>query len=96
MTDTTKYVACKFRSEDTRSYTYTWDGEPLAVGDMVKVADAKSDGWKRVEVVSISDEAPSFACKPILGRVEPEPEAAPDALDLGDDADLEATLGDKA
>lgn len=24
------YVACKFRPEDTRSYTYAWDGDPLA------------------------------------------------------------------
>ena len=71
-----KYVQCKFRSTDTLSYTYTWDGEEtLAPGDMVKVADARSDGWKRVEVVSISDEAPKFACKPILGKVEPEPAA---------------------
>ena len=72
-----KYVQCKFRREDTRSYTYTWDGEPLAPGDMVKVADARSDGWKRVEVVSISDEAPKFPCKPILGKLEPEPAAEP-------------------
>lgn len=51
-----KYVACKFRPEDTRAYTYTWDGEEdLAVGDTVKVADARADGWKRVTVASISD-----------------------------------------
>ena len=68
----TKYVACKFREADTRTYTYTWDGEPLAPGDLVKVADNRSDGWKRVHVVSVSDEAPAFACKPILGRVTGE------------------------
>ena len=69
------YVACKFRSTDTRSYNYEYDGdEPLAVGDMVKVPDRDGDGRKRVEVVSISDQAPSFPCKPILGKVEPEPE----------------------
>ena len=74
-----QFVACKFRPEDTRAYTYVWDGEPLAEGDQVKVADARSDGWKRVHVVSTSDQAPPFECKPILGKIEPEaPEAAAD------------------
>ncbi len=71
-----QYVACRFRPTDTRTYTYVHDGEPLKPGDMVKVADARSDGWKRVEVVSISDEAPPFACKPVLGLAEPEEPAA--------------------
>lgn len=70
-----KYVACKFRSADTRSYTYEWDGEPLAVGDFVKV-DERGGGWKRVEVVSISDEKPPFACKPILGKITGEDDDA--------------------
>jgi hypothetical protein len=70
----TVYVACKFRPEDSRAYTYEWDGEPLAIGDTVKVADARSDGWKRVQVVSITDEAPPFACKPILGKIDPDAE----------------------
>lgn len=68
-----QYVAVKFRIADTRTYTYVWDGEPLAEGDQVKVADNRSDGWKRVYVVSASDQAPAFDCKPILGKVEPEP-----------------------
>lgn len=72
-----QFVACKFRPEDSRTYTYTWDGEPLQPGDFVKVADARSDGWKRVTVVSITDEAPTFACKPILGFYNPDVE--PDA-----------------
>jgi hypothetical protein len=72
-----QFVACKFRAEDARSYTYHNDGEPLAVGEIVKVADARSDGWKRVTVVSISDEAPPFPTKPILGKLDPEP--APEA-----------------
>lgn len=38
-----QYVACKFRSEDARSYTYHNDGEPVAVGDLVKVADRSGD-----------------------------------------------------
>lgn len=62
-----QFVACKFRETDTRSYTYHNDGEPVAVGDIVKVADRDGDGWKRVQVVDLSDEAPSFPTKPILG-----------------------------
>lgn len=73
-----KYVACKFRPEDTRQYTYAYDGpDDLVCGDEVKVPDPRSDdGWKRVYVVDITDEAPSFACKKILGKVEPEADAA--------------------
>lgn len=69
----TQYVACKFRSTDARSYTYHFDGEPLAIGDFVKVADRDGDGWKRVEVVSIAGAKPSFPTKPIIGKIEPEP-----------------------
>lgn len=90
------YVACKFRPEDSRSYTYEWDGEPLAKGDIVKVADRSGDGWKRVWVDTITDEAPSFPCKPILGIYNPdvEPDEKPaetfvggqrSPLDLSDD-----------
>jgi hypothetical protein len=85
------YVACKFRPEDRRTYTYEWDGEPLNKGDIVKVPDKSGDGWQRVTVDAISDEAPAFACKPILGLynpdLEPETARAPatDPLDLSDD-----------
>lgn len=75
----TVYVACKFRPEDSRSYTYAWDGEPLNKGDFVKVPDKSGDGWKRVTVDSISDRAPPFACKPILGIYNPDVE--PDEAD---------------
>ncbi len=67
-----QFVAVKFRPEDSRLYTYEWNGEPLAIGDLVKVPDNRSDGWKRVTVASISDEAPPFACKAILGKVDPD------------------------
>lgn len=63
-----QFAAVKFRPTDTRTYTYSWDGEPLAPGDEVKVPDNKSDGWKCVTVVSVTDEQPPFACKRILGR----------------------------
>ena len=64
----TQYVDVKFRVEDTRTYTYAWDGEPLNEGDAVRVEDRSGEGWKKVFVVSTTDEAPPFQCKPILGR----------------------------
>lgn len=76
-----QYVACKFRPEDRRSYTYHNDGEPVAVGDQVKIAGRDDDGWQRVHVVAVSDEKPSFDTKPILGKVEAEEPG----FDLGDD-----------
>jgi uncharacterized membrane protein len=80
-----QFVACKFRSSDTRTYTYHNDGVPVAVGDQVKVADRSGDGWKRVEVAEIDVPEPTrFETKPILGKVEPEAEAA--AAEAGDDA----------
>lgn len=62
---TRRYYACKFRPEDSRAYTYHWDGEPFAVGDFVRVTDASGDGWKKVNVV-VETSAPIFATKPIL------------------------------
>lgn len=75
-----QYVQVKFRASDTRTYTYENDGDPVAIGDEVKVADNRSDGWKRVEVVGITDEKPPFVCRPILGLAPPRDEgaAAPD------------------
>lgn len=68
-----QYVACRFRPNDRRLYTYHWDGdEPLITGDFVKVEDWRGDGWKRVEVMAITDEAPDFETKPILGKIEPD------------------------
>lgn len=77
-----QYVKCKFRPADTRPYTYEWSGDPLAPGDMVKVADARSDGCKRVTVVEVTDDPPTFACKPILGRAD-EPDAANELFPAG-------------
>lgn len=68
-----QYAACKFRSTDTRTFTYHYDGEePLNPGDFVKVPDRSGEGWKRVEVVSIGDEAPSFPTKGIIGLYNPD------------------------
>ena len=75
MSNPRQYVACKFRSSDARTYTYHNDGEPVAAGDIVKVADNRGDGWKRVTVHEISFDAPPFPTKPILGRVDPDDDA---------------------
>lgn len=72
----TVYVACKFRPEDTRTYTYEYSGDDLVCGDEVKVPDKSGEGWQRVYVVDITDEAPSFPCKKILGKLEPEADTA--------------------
>lgn len=72
-----QYVAVKFRTSDVRQYTYVWDGEPLTEGDQVRVEDRHGDGWKVVYVVSTTNEAPPFACKPILGRHVEEEEVTP-------------------
>lgn len=90
-----QFVACRFRPTDARQFTYHYDGEePLAAGDMVKVPDRSGDGWKRVEVVSISDEPPPFPTKPILGHFDPAPEdeledAAPANTSAADPLDAE-------
>jgi hypothetical protein len=69
-----QYVACKFRADDIRSYTYHFDhavgDQVLQIGDEVKVADRSGDGWKRVIVAMINDTEPPFPTKPILGLAE--------------------------
>lgn len=80
------YVACKFRPTDARAFTYYYDGEePLQVGDTVKVPDRYGDGWKRVEVVSITHEEPPFLTKGIIGLYQPDIE--PDAPKAPAEAD---------
>ena len=72
-----QYVAVIFREGDTRTYTYANHGEPLAAGDLARVDDVRGGGWKKVVVVGVTDEAPPFQCKPILGRhYEPGEEPA--------------------
>lgn len=66
-----QFIRCRFREGDTRTYTYHNDGEPVAVGDFVKVPDNRADGWKRVEVVDIDAQEPTgFATKGILGKAD--------------------------
>lgn len=69
----TQYLACKFSPVDGCAYTYHNDGEPLAVGDMAKVASSRDpSAWKRVRVEAIVDK-PGVETKPILGKVEDAP-----------------------
>ena len=65
-TSARRYFACKFRPEDSRSYTYHFDGAPFAVGDTFRIEDRSGDGWKKVLVVAVTDEKPPFPTKPIL------------------------------
>lgn len=69
-----QYVKVRFNEWSKKTYTYHWDGEPLVVGDQVKVPDPQWDGWKRVEVVSLADQPQTFATKAILGKAEQETE----------------------
>lgn len=63
---TRQFVACVFRPEDTRTYTFHNDGERLAVGDRAKVASGI------VTVRAILDLAPTFPTKPIIGKAPVE------------------------
>lgn len=69
MTNARQYVACVFRPGDKRTYTYHFDGEPLAVDDKVVVTTNR--GPSTVTVVSVSDTKPSFETKPIVGKERP-------------------------
>lgn len=68
-----QFIQCRFGPLDARRYTYLNDGDPVVVGDMVKVPDARDPtSWKRVEVMAVDVAEPSFACKPILGKLTGE------------------------
>lgn len=68
----TQFISVKFKDTQTRTYTYANSGEPVAIGDTVKVPT--KDGWKTVTVHEVDLEQPSFACKTILGKVETKAE----------------------
>jgi hypothetical protein len=63
-------VACTFKPNEGRSYTYHNDGETLAIGDKVEVESRH--GIAIVHVCEIDVEKPDFDTKPILGRAHPE------------------------
>lgn len=69
-----KYVKCKFRETDTRTYTYTWAGaDTLTPGDKVQVAAPREERLITIIVVAVTDTAPPFKCKPIKGLAPPKP-----------------------
>lgn len=68
-----QYVEVKFRPWDKRAYTYHWDGEPLNIGQTVRVETR--DGWQAVEVVGVSEVKPPFPTKPI--SLEPPAQDVP-------------------
>lgn len=84
-----QYVACKFRAEDKRTYTYVNEGEPVAPGDKVRISDRSGDGWQAVIVAAIVEEKPPFECKPILGKIEPKQAM----LDIDDDSGDDDIIG---
>ena len=65
-------IAATIGALDSRRFTYLNEGEPVVVGDFVKVPDARSDAWKRVEVTDVDVEEPEFVCKPIIGKLTGE------------------------
>lgn len=70
-----RFIACKFREHDTRTYTYAYDGEEeFQPGDKVRVQDKSGEGWKTVIVAAVHNEEPAFACKSVIGRHIEDPE----------------------
>ena len=58
------FISVKFQPNDTRTYTYTYDGaEQLQPGDFVIVETR--DGRKPVEITAVDVAEPAFRCKPI-------------------------------
>lgn len=61
-----------------RHYLYHFDGEPLNVGDVVKLPDKDDpEAWQRGEVMRVSNRPPPFPTKAILGIVPGEAVAVP-------------------
>lgn len=68
-----QFIKVRFGPLDARRYTYLNAGDPVAIGDFVKVPDARNpDSWKRVEVMETGVQEPNFVCKEILGKVTGE------------------------
>lgn len=64
---TRQYLAVEFKPGGRR-YTYANDGEPAAIGDLVRI-ETRFGGQQIVTVAALVIEEPEFECKPILGRV---------------------------
>jgi hypothetical protein len=69
--DGPQYLTAKFSPEDTRTYTYHNDGEPVAPGDQVLVP-GKGDKPRTVTVAEVGVPKPDgFETKAILGLAPP-------------------------
>lgn len=68
----TQYVAVEF-NKGGRTYTYHNDGEPVQVGDKVKV-EVRNEGWKTVTVTEILPAKPKFETRAVVGKVVEEEE----------------------
>ncbi len=68
-----QFVAVKFRPSDKRTWTYHNDRAPVACGDVVKVPPRFGSGWQRATGHEITDEAPAFETKAIMGVVQDDP-----------------------
>lgn len=90
MTTHRQFIAVKFRPNDAKSFTYHNDGDPVRVGDQVKVPAFRGDGWNAVTVTAIDVPKPTaFETKAILGVVDG---AARDAAILSKEAPKVADL----
>jgi len=76
-----QYVAVRFTPNARRTYTYHNDGEPVAIGDRVRIDGP--EGFQTVEVVALPDR-PNFATKPISDKA-PEERPADDFRDYVED-----------
>lgn len=75
-----QFVACAFREGDKRTYTYHNDGAPVGPGDRVQVPGRSPGVVQTVIVAWITDVAPTFETKPIIG-LAPAPGDEPPAAE---------------
>lgn len=75
-----QYVMIEFHPNDTRSYMYHNDGDPIANGERVEVMTKQ--GKQAVTVVGVGYPVPKFETKPIIGRVGEVPPPKDELDDL--------------
>jgi hypothetical protein len=66
-----QFIAVQFKVGPGRAYTYHNDGEPVAIGDIVRVT-TRTGAEQSATVVGLEDDAPPFETKPIVGKYETE------------------------
>jgi len=71
----TQFIAVSLAA-GKRTYTYHNDGEPVQIGDKVKLpAPRGEDGWIPGIVEAVVS-APSFGTKPVIGIIETDADRA--------------------